>query len=174
MISTIQADIRTWHDANYSQSTPEAALLGIGEELGELMRCELKQSNGIRGTFDSWQEEKKKEIGDVLISLLTFSGLHNVVPTHIGVLDGGYGDISDGTTRMLFGVAQGWTLLTELIDGKYAEMTIEKTINAMASDLTAYAIMNGFDITECLEDRWATISKRDFIENPLTGGREKE
>jgi hypothetical protein len=37
-----------------------------------------------------------------------------------------------------------------------------------------YCLHNSFDVHEVLMQRWETISKRNFIENPLTGGREAE
>lgn len=71
-IGEMQRDIHAWHRRNFPTDDARDSLLGIGEELGEVMRAQVKQSGNIRGTFEFWQEEKKKEIGDVLIGLLNY------------------------------------------------------------------------------------------------------
>jgi hypothetical protein len=40
----------------------------MAEEAGEVARCVLKRSQGVRGTAEHWTEELKKEIGDVVIT----------------------------------------------------------------------------------------------------------
>jgi NTP pyrophosphatase (non-canonical NTP hydrolase) len=106
--SELQLAIFVWHQLNYPTETRQGALLAVGEELGELMRCQVKQDVAVRGTFEHWQEEKAKEVGDVLIGIIN------------------------------------------------------------------YCAHNGLDWRQCLTDRWNTISQRDFIANPETGGRERE
>lgn len=71
-VSDMQRDIHAWHRRNFPTDDARDSLLGIGEELGEVMRAQVKQSGGIRGTFEYWQEEKKKEIGDVLIGIVNY------------------------------------------------------------------------------------------------------
>ena len=107
-MNQLQADIYDWHRLNYPHDDAKDALLGVGEELGELMRAQIKQTGHIRGTHEHWQLEKYKEIGDVLIGVIN------------------------------------------------------------------YCAWNGMDWQQCLADRWATISQRDFTANPETGGREHE
>ena len=104
----LQAKIHEWHERNYPGDDAKDALLAVGEELGELMRCQVKQASGIRGDSQNWQGEKYKEVGDVLIGLIN------------------------------------------------------------------YCAWNGIDWEQALKDRWKTISKRDFVDNPQTGNREQE
>jgi NTP pyrophosphatase (non-canonical NTP hydrolase) len=77
-LNALQTEIHAWHLRNYPTDTVHQAILGMGEEIGELDRADVKQHGGIRGTWDEWQAEKKKEAGDVLIGLLNFCGFVNV------------------------------------------------------------------------------------------------
>ena len=72
-ITQLATDLHAWHVRNYPDETTPQALLAVGEEFGELQRAELKQAGGIRGTWEEWQIEKQKEIGDVLIGLIEFA-----------------------------------------------------------------------------------------------------
>lgn len=104
----MQNAIHAWHRLNFPQDDMRDALLGVGEELGEVNRAQIKQSGGIRGSWAYWQHEKEKEIGDVLIGLIN------------------------------------------------------------------YAAWNDINWLEALQNRWKTISRRDYIKFPVDGGRENE
>lgn len=69
----LQYKISRWDAQNHPKDTVADTLLGVGEELGEVMRAQVKQSGGIRGTHDEWQKEIIKEIGDVMIGLMTYA-----------------------------------------------------------------------------------------------------
>jgi NTP pyrophosphatase (non-canonical NTP hydrolase) len=66
-----QLAVSRWHDQAFGEAddTPCRAQLVLTEEVGELSRAIVKQSQGIRGTSEQWETEQEKEIGDVLISL---------------------------------------------------------------------------------------------------------
>ena len=49
---------------------PEHQALSVGEESGEVLRAILKRAQAIRGTYEYWTEEIRKEAGDVIISLM--------------------------------------------------------------------------------------------------------
>lgn len=76
-LAVTQRTIFKWVCRNFpstdAKSDAKSQLLNIGEEVGELMRCELKGSQGIRG--DDWDEQAKKEFGDVILSLLCYASL---------------------------------------------------------------------------------------------------
>src|ERR1035437_3462457 len=74
----LQNEIVAWHRRNYPTGTAIRDLISVEEELGELNRAELKQAGEIRGTWEHWQEEKKKEAGDVLIGIINFCGHCNI------------------------------------------------------------------------------------------------
>jgi NTP pyrophosphatase (non-canonical NTP hydrolase) len=62
-------EIDAWMHYNFPGETRVTAMLGLVEEVGELARAILKQNQGIRGTFEEWDEEIRKEIGDVMAKL---------------------------------------------------------------------------------------------------------
>lgn len=68
-ISGYQDEVNTWVLHNFGRGTPMSAVVGLSEEAGELCRAILKQHQNIRGTRAEWQEEIRKELGDVFIKL---------------------------------------------------------------------------------------------------------
>ena len=190
LLKNLQDQIHAWHLRNYPKDDAESALLGIGEELGELMRVELKQTGGIRGDWNDWQTKKRKEIGDVLIGILNFCGYVNALvyslpPTE--VLEYYFEQSQRISTKMcLLSISTCLTnIINMCVDMIYlpSQLTREernfpsafaRVADQMILELAQYARRNGFDLEMLLVERWATISQRDFIANPQTGGREKE
>jgi NTP pyrophosphatase (non-canonical NTP hydrolase) len=76
--SNLQWAIHAWHRLNFPDDDARDALLGVGEELGEVNRAQIKQSGGIRGSFEYWHQEKAKEIGDVLIGLINYCAWNDI------------------------------------------------------------------------------------------------
>jgi NTP pyrophosphatase (non-canonical NTP hydrolase) len=74
MSDRINAEIWNWDSLNFPNESRVSITLGIGEECGELQRAVLKQFQGIRGTYEEWDEEIKKEIGDIFIKLGQLAG----------------------------------------------------------------------------------------------------
>lgn len=77
-LGTIQESVHSWHRYNYPQDDMRDALLAVGEELGELNRAQVKQASGIRGSFEHWQKEKEKEIGDTLIATINYAAWNDI------------------------------------------------------------------------------------------------
>lgn len=65
-----QEEVTSWADHNFPHETRISVVLGLAEETGELCRAALKQHQGIRGTTEEWDQEARKEIGDVFLKLL--------------------------------------------------------------------------------------------------------
>lgn len=172
----LQDQIHLWHLQNYPKDDAVSALLGIEEEIGELNRAVLKQEGGIRGTFDEWEVEQHKEAGDVLIGIINFAGFCgiNLEATLLTVPSLGVpSEISSDIKTAL--------LLLTLAHGKLVENFLGGIADRRASliaqsyrNVEMFCDIKKFDPDEVLTSRWATISKRDFIANPETGGREKE
>ncbi len=195
MIMTLRdgLDIHLWHIQNYPKDDLTSAMLGLGEEIGELMRAELKQSGGIRGTWDEWQTEKKKEAGDVMIALINccgYSGINlgdvfDAAPTltHAKAVDHDYTDyVFWSTWRGQYLPGNSKTALLRigqtfgtLINGDDDQRPLNGRVAAtLLLNVEYYCRLNKINPEEALNDRWRTISARNFITNPLTGGREHE
>lgn len=85
---TIQKEIGMWVTANfnghYKQLDTDSfylcahqPLLGMVEELGELSHAHLKVEQGIR-TNEDHEAARKDAIGDLLIYLLDYCGVHDL------------------------------------------------------------------------------------------------
>lgn len=164
--SDLQQEIADWHRTNYPNDDAVDALLGVHEEFGELCRAELKQRGGIRGTFEYWQEEKVKESGDVFIGLLNYA-THMGFPVTSLVLN--ISRTFKDSRELLLSLDKRLANLRPDIDHQYTDC-----INYALIELVWYIYSIGMDPATVLLNRWNTISKRDFIANPQTGGRENE
>lgn len=67
--------IAEWCAKNFPNASRVDSTLGLAEETGEVCRAVLKQAQRLRGTFEDWDEEIKKELGDVYIKLVQISSL---------------------------------------------------------------------------------------------------
>ena len=59
--TSLFTDIHVWRQRNYPTETDSLASLGLGEEIGELMRCENKQAIKLRGPGKSGRPKRKKK-----------------------------------------------------------------------------------------------------------------
>ena len=64
-----------WALKNFPDSTPDHALIGMVEEVGELAHAHLKQIQKIRGTYEEHRAQKADAIGDILMYLLHYATL---------------------------------------------------------------------------------------------------
>jgi hypothetical protein len=173
-IAKIVQDVHDWHVRNYPTETDSQSLLAIGEEMGELMRAELKQAGNIRGTFEHWQTEKFKECGDVLIGLIEYAARTKTEGAFVECFE----DLLENTVvhtfdnEALLQMAFAW--IGHLMETYQTKSIPANAIYNVAYWLGIYATANQFNLEQVLEERWKTISQRDFIANPETGGREKE
>ena len=74
-LSLIQTEQDMWRLHNFPNVSPEYALLGIGEELGELYHDHLKMTRGIRGVG---LDDLKDSIGDMVIFLISYCNVMDI------------------------------------------------------------------------------------------------
>lgn len=66
-----QTDISEWTYRNFGHEiNPLVNALGLCEEVGELCRALIKREQLVRGTYDEWTAEIRKELGDIFIKLV--------------------------------------------------------------------------------------------------------
>lgn len=75
-ISTYQGVVNAWVEHNFGHGNELAAVGGLAEEVGEVMRAAVKRSQGIRGTREGWDAELRKECADVFIKLCDVAGFY--------------------------------------------------------------------------------------------------
>lgn len=73
-LRTLQKEVEKWALANFGEDVPQhQPLLGIGEEVGELMHAQLKYEQGIRGyDVQKFSEDAGDAIGDIMIYLVDY------------------------------------------------------------------------------------------------------
>lgn len=75
------------------------------------------------------------------------------------------GEVSRAHSKQAGGIRGTW---------KYWQTEKEKEAGDVIIGLINYLSHCDINFETALRNRWATISQRDYIQNPLTGGREKE
>lgn len=70
---SIQEEVAKWRQHNFPTATPEHQALIISEESGELSRAVLKRAMGIRGTYEEWTAEARKEAADLVLAVYCFA-----------------------------------------------------------------------------------------------------
>lgn len=179
ILSISQEEICNWHKKNYPKDNLNFAFLGLCEELGELARVQLKQDRQIRGTFEFWQNEKYKEIGDVFIGLINLCG-HFAIDLELGLKTNScYLEFINHDIQhiLIFKLYNNLGKIANcIIEGQkyYVPLIYPIILGHFYTNLKHYCELNGYNAELVLKDRWAVISKRDFIINPETGGREHE
>ena len=70
-LNKIDKEFAEWRTKNFTNISPDKALLGIMEELGEICHIILKRSQGIR--LDETSDDSLKDgVGDLVIYLIDF------------------------------------------------------------------------------------------------------
>lgn len=188
VITDLPAEIHAWHTRNYPSETNSQLSLCLAEEFGELCRAELKQAGKIRGTWEEWQQEKYKEIGDVLISVIELANRYGCLPAdfgkaqahafelnlteHVRILREQFED-KEATDNELI-IRHIAYMVGQISISTPNNPLMEAYVSGILFNIGAFCRLNNFDTFSALVDRWQTIRARDFIKNPLTGGREAE
>lgn len=78
MLSKLQREVQEWGKHNFPDAVPLMAFLGMVEELGEMAHAILKAWEGIRGTPEQHEAEKRDAIGDLIIFLAHYCAMSGI------------------------------------------------------------------------------------------------
>ena len=70
-LERLQHELKPWVERNYGSRPAYWPLLGVGEEVGELMHAHLKQEQGIRKGEDHIANAKDA-VGDIMVYLADY------------------------------------------------------------------------------------------------------
>lgn len=62
-------ELLAWVRYNFPSESRVTSTLGLAEEAGEVCRAVLKQEQKLRGSYEEWDEEIKKELADVYVKI---------------------------------------------------------------------------------------------------------
>lgn len=74
----IQRAHARWQEKHFPDTTSTDVLLGVGEEVGELMHAHLKSRQGIRYTPAEIRAMKVDAVADVVIYLMAYCTLEGI------------------------------------------------------------------------------------------------
>jgi NTP pyrophosphatase (non-canonical NTP hydrolase) len=72
-VRCMQSEVAEWSRKNFGDQDPVNPLLGIGEEVGELMHAVLKRRQGIRGDWSVHEANALDALGDIFIYMCDFA-----------------------------------------------------------------------------------------------------
>lgn len=188
-VRTLSQKIHEWSFKNFGVQAPMVPLLGVGEEIGEMIHAMLKRAQGIRGHAEEHWDAMRDALGDMAIYLLDYIGARDLADPGMNPLEISAEDLtqrfwcSDWTLYPfydLFDIYSELLRMEELMArGKPAH---EGRLLQQSKLPTLWRLMCRFwntiqaekGIFTCFEEYvemlWTTqVSKRDWTKNPEHG-----
>jgi NTP pyrophosphatase (non-canonical NTP hydrolase) len=173
-LSKIQREVGRWAWTNFGgKALGINPYLGIIEEVGELSKAVLKKSQGIRGSSEKHDSDAVDAIGDIMIYLMNY-------------LNANRQDISEPYSKTWYD--KGLVSETGLREGDCKSLVVWLAVDVAAIPsevwpansldrivplLTHLQIISGFygrTLLSITEETWRTVGKRNWVEDPLSGG----
>lgn len=157
----MQSEVREWSNRNFPNNEPWHPLMGIGEELGEIMHSYLKMSQGIRGTREEHLAKIADGIGDVVIYACDFASRKELKLNKINLIELSY---KDRLQRIDF----NYLLQSQVFYGKVVENFINFNteiipyLKGVLNHLSAFAVLLGIDMEQEIITTWEQVRQRDW------------
>ena len=178
----IQSDLHVWQHTNFGDGKPRHAIIGVGEEVGELLHAVLKMSQGIRGDQQSHFVEIRDAVGDIVVYTVDFARRSG-----LGMLDFPFAlmekIIPAGTTAeyheyraFRVGVCAG--ILAQHFEDYFfldampnveGRVFLRENICALMRSLAYFCNGLGISFESCIEETVAHVLKRDWTKNKTDG-----
>jgi NTP pyrophosphatase (non-canonical NTP hydrolase) len=162
-----------WVLRNFGESEEQHPFFGVIEETGELFHALLKLAQGIR-LNEAHEENIADAIGDILIYTMHLCETQGLKLSDVwpGLYDVAVFVGKRPLIRAVYYLGQiaGYYLAggrdTARVDDRNE---LIHTLRGFLASLNAFAKENGIDLFEVLFTTWATVSKRDWTKNRMTG-----
>ncbi len=155
----LQIEVGKWSLKNFGEQPAERRILGMIEELGELVHAILKQEQNIRDTSmqDEWDA-----IGDLVIYILDYCyilelDIENIVDSLIPC------DIDAPINQQIFNIANALSLLP---DNPARRRHI---LGCILNHLKNICMSRENNFESCIESTWYRVQQRDWKLYPHDG-----
>lgn len=166
LVRRTQAEIGEWQSREFRPDGQPpnwfSDTLIIAEETGEVCRCFVKRQQNIRGGSDHWDEELRKELGDVVITVLAFGENWGL-------------DVTDHTDEHHHYFHEDFSSsdVALLLVGAVGNLNVNVFTSGGASNAATYlseilvltaqiAALEGMVWNDVLAERWAEVQQRRF------------
>jgi hypothetical protein len=166
-LKTMQEEQRTWVNHNFPGRGDYYPLLGVVEELGELVTSEISEDNP--GIFDA--------IADITIFMADYctaqgydiDEIYTDAPEQVARRDAG--EYVMLIVAEVGRIAHHHLKRLQNIRGTHDEHgeMIKYSIGMILTYLDFYCFEQGKDFMKIVEDTWSEVKKRDWKVNPITG-----
>ena len=163
-LQEIQSELKVWTEYNFGNPTPEVAILGMIEELGELSHAILKEKQGIRQS--DFLADKKDAIADLTIYTLNYLNANDFKY---------YGNQLSKSYLTECEILQDISVQIGMLDNEVSgiEMfTNSGNIEYLISLLKGLCNMFEIDFLTTVNEVWEQVKLRDWKKYPKDGRTE--
>lgn len=176
-----QGEVMRWNLHNFPNPRQYQPLLGVVEEIGELMEADAMLFACPEKAGESYMEFRDA-IGDVAIYCAVFCGLNGIqLFEQTQKMAGHFAEpfYSQAEIRVAFMIVSGRLCHSFLKDdqgirGHGHRDKMAQDIGKIMDLLSAMCRIYDIDFLECITDAWEEVSQRDWIKYPRTGRPEGE
>lgn len=173
---TLQKEVMAWNAKNFPHAQPHHPLLGIVEEIGELMEAQSAIAVG-KMAAEQGNTAARDAIGDAVIFMAVFCGmagfsLLQLAEKHAD--DFSLPLYSEKELTFMFSLTLGKLCHAFLKDqqgirGHSHRDVMGEQIGKLMCLLGLMCQVSDFDILECVDEAWAVVKERDWVKWPKTG-----
>lgn len=155
-----------WIEHNFPRRSipdPGESILGVIEELGELVHAHLKGAQSIRGTSQEHADAARDAVGDMTVYLLGVMSSASFVPV---------GSLVMWSTGTLFDLAQHVGRLARAYEVNQeggSQLLYDVPIANVWWGLVKYCDQRNWDYDDIVQVTWTEVQKRDWIQFPKNG-----
>lgn len=148
-----------WVAKNFPGPDMPNTMLGVIEEMGELVHHHLKEDQNIRGDDKYHQDEAQDAIGDLVVYLLGVMNFIGYVPNY--GLHPKLEPQVDASNLLL-------TLASEV--GDLARRPSQYDVNRVLISMMRYCSARGWDFDQIVLETWDKVKQRDWTKDRMAGG----
>lgn len=170
-MNILQQEAAIWQEDNFGVRPAYEMLLGLGEETGELLHCELKALQGIRGSYTELKEKAGDAVADMviyLIQFLTLSGI-SIEEVESRIFPKGH-RVEMLPTTFLTALKLFYLVSQVMRAGSKAHIRHETSY--LLALLKYYCELKELNFDDEIEKAWNTVKQRNWKRNPKNGSTE--
>lgn len=152
-----------WIAYNFPDTPEEHAVLGVAEELGELIHHHIKEEASIRGEPAFHQAEAKDAIGDMTVYLLGVMTQVDLIP-EAPLLEPSVWEQRRGTGPRVALLDLLW-FVGQLAEDPPQKVQVAHTVRT----LEHYCRLREWDYEAIVNETWERVKQRDWYQHPQDG-----
>lgn len=176
-IETFQAEQKAWTEKNFGVGPADHPFLGLFEEFGELCHAELKAAQGIRGDAEKHEAAAKDAVGDIMIYFADYATKRQVSVAGLMIGASTFEEVQQSHSfrleatpkEALFRIGRALGNASASHMETNGTRPVEDALRQVLQEVATYCRIKGWSLDALVTETWATVSKRDWTKNKVTG-----